>query len=463
MYSLYRYFKPVAKKLPDPDGPLLKSIPPSSIQAANDAYIEASGHSQSSKRGSYVRLTGVQQAEISKYALAYGNKAAISHYSKRFCVDIPKSSVSTWKAKYISELNRKRAIEDFEPSGEILIQSLPSKKRGRPLLLGSELDEQVKSYIKDVREKGGGIDTTVLIASAEAMVKKVDKNLLKDYGGPIDLTPTWAKSLLHRIGYVKRKASTSAKVEPSNFEEMKEQYLLDIQAAVDIADIPMDLVLNWDHTGVNIVPGSQWTMAEKGAKRVECAGVDDKRQITIVVCGTASGVFLPFQVIYKGKTPACLPRFVFPADWNVTFTENHWSNEEKTLEYIHKVILPFIQKKRNDLKLPVDHGALVIYDEFRGQLTDAVHLLLDANHIYVVKVPPNCTDRLQPMDLTVNRSIKEFLRRKFRVWYSEEVTRKLAANDTSIVDTKMSTMKPLGASWLKSLLGAKYGTSRKWF
>ena len=286
----------------------------------------------------------MHQAEISKYALVCGNKAAICHYSKQFCVDIPNSSVSTWKAKYISELNRKRAIEDFEPGGKILIQSLPSKKRGRPMLLGSELDEQVKSYIKDVREKGGGIDTTVLIASAEAMVKKVDKTLLKDYGNPIDLMPTWAKSLLHRIGYVKRKASTSAKVEPSNFEEMKEQYLLDIQAAVDIADIPMDLVLNWDHTGVNIVPGSQWTMAEKGFKCVERTGVDDKQQITIVVCGTASGIFLPWQVIYKGKTQACLPRFVFPGDLNVTFTQNHWSNEKKALEYIHKVILPFIKK-----------------------------------------------------------------------------------------------------------------------
>ena len=82
----------MAKKLPDPDGPLLKSIPTSSIEAANDAYIEASGHSQSSKRGSYVKLIGVQQAEISKYALAHGNKAAICHYSKRFCVDIPKRS-----------------------------------------------------------------------------------------------------------------------------------------------------------------------------------------------------------------------------------------------------------------------------------------------------------------------------------------------------------------------------------
>ena len=75
MHSLYRYVKPVAKKLPDP---------PSSIQAANNAYIEASGRSQSSKRGSYAKLTGVQQAEISKYALAHGNKVAICNYSKRF-------------------------------------------------------------------------------------------------------------------------------------------------------------------------------------------------------------------------------------------------------------------------------------------------------------------------------------------------------------------------------------------
>ena len=132
------------------------------------------------------------------------------------------------------------------------------------MLLGCELDDQVKSYIKDLRGKGGNVDTTVVIACAEAIVNRVDKKLLKDNGGPIDLSKTWAKSLLQRIGYVKRKATTSAKVEPSHFEELKEQYLLDVKAAVEIIDIPMDLIMNWDHTGVNIVPGSQWTMEEKG-------------------------------------------------------------------------------------------------------------------------------------------------------------------------------------------------------
>ena len=272
-------------------------------------------------------------------------------------------------------------------------------------MLGHELDDQVKSYIKDLRGKGGNVDTTVVIACTEAMVNRVDKRLLKDNGGRIDLSKTWAKSLLQRIGYVKRKATTSAKVEPSHFEELKEQYLLDIKAAVEIMDIPMGLIMNWNYTGVNIVPGSQWTMEEKEAKRVECTSLDDKRQITVVVCATATGTFLPFQVIYQGKIPACLPKFVFPDNWNITFTQNHWSNEDKTLEYIHKVVLPFVQAQRKELHLQADHSALVIYDEFRGQLTDAVHSVLDSSNIYVVEVPPNCTDRLQPMDLSVNRSI----------------------------------------------------------
>ena len=58
------------------------------------------------------------------------------------------------------------------------------------------------------------------------------------------------------------------------------------------------------------------------------------------------------------------------------------------------------------------HSALAIYDEFKGHLTPDVFSLLEKNHIFVVKVPPNCTDRLQPMDLSVNKAIKEFLRKK---------------------------------------------------
>ena len=70
-------------------------------------------------------------------------------------------------------------------------------------------------------------------------------------------------------------------------------------------------------------------------------------------------------------------------------------------------MLPFIEPKHKELKLQPDHPSLVICDEFKGQLTDSVHSLLNSNQIYMVKVPPNCTDWLQPMDLSVNRLAKE--------------------------------------------------------
>ena len=149
------------------------------------------------------------------------------------------------------------------------------------------------------------------------------------------------------------------------FEAVKEQFILNIRAVVEMEDIPPELVFNWDQTGISIVPGSSRTMEVKGSKRVEIAGMNDKRQITAVFCGTLAGEFLPPQLIYQGKTSACFPRYQFPDDWHVTCTPNHWSNEDKMKEYIEKMIIPYIDSKRKELKVSSDQLALAIYDIFK--------------------------------------------------------------------------------------------------
>ena len=50
----------------------------------------------------------------------------------------------------------------------------------------------------------------------------------------------------------------------------------------DSVDIKPELIINWDHAGLNIIPVSDWTMAIEGPKRVEIASLGDKRQITAV-------------------------------------------------------------------------------------------------------------------------------------------------------------------------------------
>ena len=45
---------------------------------------------------------------------------------------------------------------------------------------------------------------------------------------------------------------------------------------------------------------------------------------------------------------------------------------------------------------------------FSAQKADAVLKRLRDNYIHTVYVPPNCTGYLQPMDINVNKTVKEF-------------------------------------------------------
>ena len=57
---------------------------------------------------------------------------------------------------------------------------------------------------------GGSLSTVIVIAVGKAVVQKFDANLLSEYGGPLSLTPNWAKSLC-RMNFVKRKGCSTAK------------------------------------------------------------------------------------------------------------------------------------------------------------------------------------------------------------------------------------------------------------
>ena len=79
--------------------------------------------------------------------------------------------------------------------------------------------------------------------------------------------------------------------------------------------------------------------------------------------------------------------------------------------------------------------------------------MLETKHVCVTIVPANCTDRLQPLDVSVNKSAKVFLRRQFQDWYSEQICQQLQRGDNAVqpVDLRMSITKPLGAKWMMGL------------
>ena len=61
-----------------------------------------------------------------------------------------------------------------------------------------------------------------------------------------------------------------------------------------------------------------------------------------------------------------------------------------------------------------DKHGLMLFDNFNGQCTDRIFQLLEEPHISSVIISANCTDCLQPLDLSFSKAAKTFLYSKFR-------------------------------------------------
>ena len=177
------------------------------------------------------------KTKISKYTAENGVGAAVKKFKGCIGDSAPppnwKNTICDWKNLYLRELDRKR--------------------RGRPLLLGEQLDKQVQAYITQLRSAGGVVNTPIVIAMGIGIVESHDANLLASNGGHVDLGKDWAKSIMRRMNLVKHKATTKS---------TKDTYLAAIMV---MEEVPLPLVINWDQMGLNFVPYAEWTMDVKGS------------------------------------------------------------------------------------------------------------------------------------------------------------------------------------------------------
>ena len=368
------------------------------------------------------------------------NRAA-PHFSGEFDNPVNESTVRGMKKQYIVKMKN---------DGQDSVESLPTNARGRPLLLG-QYDAEVCDYVRELRKAGSVVNKCIVIAAARGVLLYRNKSLLQEYGGSIELTRKWGESFLCRMGYTKRKGTKTARKIPQDFPQLKSDFLGRISDVVTKYRIPPQLIINWDQTGCKLVPVSAWTMAECGSKQVEIVGLDDKREITVVLACAMSGDMLPPQVLYAGKTENCHAKFNFPQSWDIHHSENHWSNSETMLRYVDEIIIPYVQEKRDSLPLScANQVALCIFDVFRAHRNEAMLKKLHDARIRTVFVPASCTGELQPLDLHVNSVFKTQLRSCFTEWYSEQVTTAMRAGKSTAdpIDLKISTLKPIHAKWL---------------
>ena len=74
-----------------------------------------------------------------------------------------------------------------------------------------DLDAELMKYIRALRKEGGVVNTSILLAVADGLCRRIYPDILTVNGGTLDIKKTWARSFFARMGFVKRKATRAAK------------------------------------------------------------------------------------------------------------------------------------------------------------------------------------------------------------------------------------------------------------
>lgn len=135
----------------------------------------------------YNSYDSAYRAKMARYAVDHGVAVAARHFSKSLQKNVNESTIRNMKKEFL----RIRKKSGSEPT------TLIKAERRAPLLLG-KYDDDVKTYVEYVRNCGGVINKHLSIGCAKGIIKNKDRQLLCEYGGPMNISKTWAQSFLRR-------------------------------------------------------------------------------------------------------------------------------------------------------------------------------------------------------------------------------------------------------------------------
>ena len=310
----------------------------------------------------------------------------VNHLSGKY-PQLTRQTVNDFKKSY-NELREK--------SGGKEVNLIAKKPRGHPTLLPEEFMAKTIDVVSSLRLRGAPVSSVVITAVAKGIITANDISLLAENGGTLSLNKDWARQILYRMETrgekLVRRMGTTAKipVAPGILREVKLDYQRKYQMLQIHHSIPKELSINFDKIPLPYVCATKHTFEKQGSKQVPLVGKGKTKQITGTFAISQSGEFLPKQLIYEGKTTRCLPKnLIFPKGFNITFKKNHWSNEEKALELLNKIIFPYIDNVKERLALPSDQKAMLIFDVFRGQTTANVIQHITDKGCVVLYAPNN--------------------------------------------------------------------------
>ena len=166
-----------------------------------------------------------------------------------------------------------------------------------------------------------------------------------------------------------------------------------------VGDIPPENIWNYDETNLVDNPGSVKAVFARGCKYAEMVKDSSKSSVSIMFCGSAAGEFMPPYVVYKAQN--LYPTWCEggPDGTRYNISPSGWFDMNTFADWFKLMFLPTVAR--------MDGKKVMIGDNLRSHISDEVMQLCGENNIEFVCLPPNSTDKLQPLDVGVYGPMKK--------------------------------------------------------
>jgi hypothetical protein len=152
-----------------------------------------------------------------------------------------------------------------------------------------------------------------------------------------------------------------------------------------------------------------YTLEKKGVKKIPLKTTGrEKLRLTVMLATTADGRKLQPLLILK-----YLPKLeAFPKDVIVIAQEKRWMEKELMLEWL-KIVWS------HRLGTFLNQPSMLVLDAFRRHVTDSIKDQLCKMKTELVIIPSGMTSVLQPMNISINKPIKDRLRQQYMTWIAD--------------------------------------------
>ncbi|XP_075593477.1 pogo transposable element with ZNF domain isoform X2 [Balearica regulorum gibbericeps] len=282
----------------------------------------------------------------------------------------------------------KRWLRRFQAFQE---ENLASLSEGKYLSL--EAEEKLAEWVLTQREQQLPVNEETLFQKATKIGRSLE--------GGFKISYEWAVRFMLRHNLSMHTRRAVAHPLPKDVEDNASCFIEFVQRQIHTQDLPLSMIAAIDEISLFL--------------DVEVLSSDDRKENALQTVGTgepwcdvvltilADGSVLPTLVFYRGhvQQPANVPESIL-----LEAKENGYSDDE-----VMELWSSRVWQKHTECQ---NSKGMLVLDCHRTHLSEEVLSLLSASSTLPAVVPAGCSSKIQPLDVCIKRTVKNFLHKKWK-------------------------------------------------